>query len=146
MARLFSKLVAAAAGTFARVLDCVPALAAAWLVLRGAELWHGHAAGAPYAAVAVAALVNDGLALLRYGFVLMLAALPLLLIRSTRWRVRALGAGWTMLLCVQAALVQYHWVAGTPLGADLFGYSLGEVRTTVAGGSSRHAPPGWRSR
>jgi len=34
---------------------------------------------------------------------------------------------------VQAALVQYHWVAGVPLGADLFGYSRSEIATTAGG-------------
>jgi phosphoglycerol transferase MdoB-like AlkP superfamily enzyme len=120
---------------FARVLDCVPALATSWLVLRAAELLHGRAADS-LAALVLSALVNDGLALLRHGFVLMLLALPLLLIPSVRWRVRAIGLAWTMLLCVQAALVQYHWVAGVPLGADLFGYSYREVGTTVASGWS----------
>jgi phosphoglycerol transferase MdoB-like AlkP superfamily enzyme len=131
-----AKCVAAAGNACARVLDCLPALALSWLVLRVAELGHGHPGGSSFAALALPALFNDGLALVRHGFVLMLSALPLLLAPSARWQVRLLGIAWTVLLCVQAALVQYHWVAGVPLGADLFGYSLDEMRTTVAGGWS----------
>jgi phosphoglycerol transferase MdoB-like AlkP superfamily enzyme len=135
MAGPVSRFAAAAAELFARVFDCVPALAVSWLVLRAAELLHGHAGNAVAASI-LSALVNDGLSLLRHGFVLMLAALPLLAIPSPRWRMRALSLCWTLLLCVQAALVQYQWIAGVPLGADLFGYSFSEMRTTVAGGWS----------
>jgi hypothetical protein len=39
-----------------------------------------------------------------------------------------------VLLAAQAGLLQYHWIAGVPLGADLFGYTRAEVATTVAGG------------
>lgn len=130
------RLGATVAAVLARVLECLPALGFSWLVLRAAELVRGHDTGTSFGVLALSAVINDALALARHGFVLMLLALPLLVIPSDRWRVRALGLCWTLLLCVQAVLVQYHWVAGVPLGADLFGYTPDEIRTTVAGGWS----------
>ena len=114
--------------------DALPALVLAWLCLRIAEAIHASGAGVPQATLFGAGLGNDLLSLLRFGFVFLLGALPLALIRSPRWRTLVLGLVWSALLLAHAALLQYHWVAGVPLGADLFAYSSGEVAATVAGG------------
>jgi hypothetical protein len=115
-------------------LDTLPALILAWLCLRIAEAVHASGIGVPQATLFGAGLGNDLLSLLRFGFVFLLGALPLALIPSLRWRTLTLGLVWSALLFAHAALLQYHWAAGVPLGADLFAYSGTEVATTVAGG------------
>ncbi len=124
----------ALAHALAHALAALPALAAAWLCLRIAESIHAGAAGMPQSTLFGAAVGNDALALLRYAFLILLAALPLALTTSRRLRTVLLGAGWSVLLCAHAALLQYHWSAGVPLGADLFGYAPGEIGKTVAAG------------
>lgn len=114
--------------------EALPALVLAWLCLRIAEAIHASGAGVPQVTLFGAALGNDLLSLLRFGFVFLLGALPLALISSPRWRTLALGLAWSALLFAHAALMQYHWVAGVPLGADLFACSSGEVGATIAGG------------
>lgn len=114
--------------------DALPALVLAWLCLRIAEAVHASGIGVPQATLFGAGLGNDLLSLLRFGFVFLLGALPLAVIPAARWRTLALGLVWSALLFAHAALLQYHWAAGVPLGADLFAYSGTEVATTVAGG------------
>lgn len=116
------------------VLECLPALMAAWLCLRIAEGIHAGAAGVPQSTLFGVGVGNDALVLLRYAFIFQLAALPLAFVASPKRRIVFIGLLWSVLLCAQAALQQYHWVSGVPLGADLFAYSGGEVATTVAGG------------
>jgi hypothetical protein len=115
----------------ATVLECLPALVAAWLVLRIVETVHGGAAGLKTGALFGPALANDLLALLRHACLLLPVALPLALLPGRRARVLALGLVWSLLLAVHALLLQYHWTAGVPLGADLFGYSRAEIATTL---------------
>jgi hypothetical protein len=124
----------AALDACAFVLESTPALMCAWLCLRIAEGIHAGAAGVPQSTLLGVGVGNDALTLLRYAFVFMLAALPLAFIASRRLRIACIGTVWSVLLCAQAALQQYHWVSGVPLGADLFAYSGAEVATTVAGG------------
>lgn len=126
-----------AGDALAHALAALPALVAAWLCLRGAESLHAAGAGLPQSTLFGAAIGNDALALLRYAFLILLAALPLGLSTSRRVRTMLLGLGWSALLCAHAALLHYHWSAGVPLGADLFAYSFTEIGTTVAGA---HAP------
>ena len=114
--------------------EALPALVLAWLCLRIAEAIHASGAGVPQSGLFGAGLGNDLLSLLRFCFVFLLGALPLALVPSRRWRTVLLGAIWSLLLLAHAALLQYHWISGVPLGADLFAYSAGEVRSTVAGG------------
>lgn len=115
-------------------LAAFPALAAAWLCLRIAEAIHASGAGVAQSSLFGAGLGNDLLSLLRFAFVFLVGALPLALIPSRRWRTAILGLSWSALLLAHAALLQYHWVSGVPLGADLFAYSAGEVGATIAGG------------
>ena len=125
------KLLARVKGALATALETLPALVAGWLVLRIAETIHAGAGGIKVSVLFGPALANDLLALARYGFVFLLGAVPLALLPRRRWRVAALGIVWGALLAVQAGLLQYHWTAGVPLGADLFGYARAEIATTV---------------
>jgi phosphoglycerol transferase MdoB-like AlkP superfamily enzyme len=130
--RSFSgKVQARVKGALATALETLPALLAGWLVLRIAETIHAGAGGIKVSVLFGPALANDLLALARYAFVFLLGAVPLALLPRRRWRVVALGIVWGALLAAQAGLLQYHWAAGVPLGADLFGYSRAEIATTV---------------
>lgn len=126
----------AVGGALAFGLASLPALVAAMLVLRIAEGIHAAAAGVPQSTLFGAAIANDALALLRYGFIALLPALPLALVGSPRARLLLLGAGWSLLLLIHAALLQYGWVAGVPLGADLFAYSGREIGMTASAGAT----------
>ena len=125
------KLLARVKGAVATAFETLPALVAGWLVLRIAETIHAGTGGIKVSVLAGPALANDLLALARYGFVFLLGAVPLALLPRRRWRVMALGVLWGALLAVQAGLLQFHWTAGVPLGADLFGYSRAEIATTT---------------
>jgi len=122
------------------VLSCLPALVLAWLCLRVAESWHAAGGDMKVSILFGPALANDLLSLLRYGFLFVLGAPLLALVPAPRWRRALLGVCWSPLLAAQAGLLQYHWVAGVPLGADLFGYTGAEVATTVGGGWRANAP------
>ena len=127
------RLLARLGGAMATACECLPALLAGWLVLRIAETFHAGAGNVDVSVLFGPALANDLLALARYAFVFLLGALPLAVLPHRRWRVVALGVAWGALLAVQAGLMQYHWTAGVPLGADLFGYSRAEIATTLGG-------------
>ena len=124
----------ALAAALGEVLSCLPALMLAWLCLRVAETWHAAGGEIRVATMFGPALANDLLALLRYGFLFVLCAPLLALVPARRWRVLLLGLAWSLLLAIEAGLLQYHWIAGVPLGADLFGYTRAELATTVGGG------------
>jgi arylsulfatase A-like enzyme len=134
------RALGAAGDAMATALDCQAALALAWLVLRVAETAHASAAGVKVGTLFGPALANDLLALLRHAFVLLVGAIPLALLPRRGWRVAALGAWFALLTVVDAGLIEYHWTAGVPLGADLFGYSRAEIATT-AGGRMQVATP-----
>lgn len=99
--------------------------------LQGAS-WDGNQRWA----IAGIALVQAGLVLLRLVPLLLLVSLPVLAIRRRVPRVLLLAVVWSLLLVVQAMLDQYYQVAQVPLGADLFGYSTAEIRTTLADGAA----------
>lgn len=84
-------------------------------------------------AIAGIALAQAALVLLRAVPILLLLSLPLLALRRERLRIAVLAVLWSLFVMVQAGLNQYFQVAHVPLGADLFGYSLAEIRTTVSG-------------
>jgi uncharacterized sulfatase len=129
-------------GAAARFLDCLPALVLALLCLRTAELIAGIQTGsglteaAPTAATAIGL---DLVSLARYLPGLFLCSLPFFLIRSRRGSFYAIGLAWSLLVLVQAALVQYFLTARVPLGSDLFAYSWRDIQTTVAGSASLDA-------
>lgn len=123
----------------------LPVLLAAQLVL---ALWWavlalpdtGAAAGLPIVALAVA---NQLLFLLRSMPVLLLLAWPLAALQRPQMRVFAVGLLWSLYLLLQLGLEQYYVAARVPLGADLFGYSSAEIRTTVGGAGSGIGWLGW---
>jgi hypothetical protein len=122
------------------VASCLPALVLAWLCLRMAETWHVAGGEIKVSILFGPALANDLLSLLRFGFLFVLGAPLLALVPARRWRIALLGGLWSLLLAGQVGLLQYHWIAGVPLGADLFGYTRAEVATTVGGGWRVDAP------
>ncbi len=127
----------------ARFLGWLPALVAAQcvLVMGAMSLDLPHAAWTWSGKLSIAAV---GLV---QGLLLLLCALPLLFLLSWPWlrlqsaRAALLGTGvvWSLFVAIQAALDHYFHVAGTPLGADLFGYSRAEIATTVADGAATGA-------
>jgi hypothetical protein len=118
----------------ADVLSCLPALMLAWLCLRAAESWHAAGAEVKVAILFGPALATDLLSLLRYGFLFVVGAPLLAIVPARNWRIALLGGSWSLLLAFHAGLLQYHWISGVPLGADLFDYTRAEVAATVAGG------------
>lgn len=56
-------------------------------------------------------------------------------IRDVMWRW-VIGIGGLKILLIQVILTHYEFVAGVPLGADLWAYSLSEIITTVKGSPS----------
>lgn len=117
----------------ARLVAWWPALLAAQLVL---ALWAAARALPPGVAAPAVASVAAGsqlLFLLRALPLLCLLAWPLAALRSRRAALVGVGGVWSLFLLLQAGLEQYYLVARVPLGADLFGYSAAEIRTTVAG-------------
>lgn len=122
----------------AAFLDRLPALLVAMLCLRVGEVIAGSQTGAATGSVArvlVWAVLADAVNLLRYLALLFLLSLPFLLVRSRRAGFIGLGLFWTIVLLVQAALVQYSLTARVPLGSDLFGYSSADLLATVQGGA-----------
>ncbi|TCT25395.1 LTA synthase family protein [Thermomonas haemolytica] len=119
-------------GAGARLLAWLPALLVAQLVL---ALWAGARALPPGAGVAAWALAVAGqlLFLLRALPLLLPASLALAALPARRWALLGVGACWALFLLAQALLEQYFLTAGVALGADLFGYRLEEIRTTLGG-------------
>ena len=117
----------------ARLLAWLPALLLAQLVL--ALWWTTRAlpAAAPVLPVLALALGGQMLFLLRALPLLCLLAWLLAGLRSRRAARLAVALSWSAFLLWQALLEQYFLTAGVPLGADLFGYSLTEIRTTLGG-------------
>ena len=130
--------VGAAASRFVGLL---PAILLAGLCLRVAELGAGMPPGVALLVVlrlSARALAGDLYVLARFLPLLFLMSLAPLLINSRRGRCWGLGLSWSVLIALQAALVQYFITARVPLGADLFGYSLRDVHETVSAGLSFH--------
>ena len=120
-----------------RFVGLIPALLLAVLGLRMAELGAGMPPGAVLAdaaRISARALAGDVYVLVRFLPLLFLWSLAPLMAKSRRGRFWGLGLAWSVLIAVQAALVQYFITTSVPLGADLYGYSLREVHKTVAAG------------
>jgi arylsulfatase A-like enzyme len=119
---------------WSRFAEVFPALLPAQFVLAAGALVHGVARGDHQQwAVAGVALAQAALALLRAAPFLLLLSLPLLALPRPRLRVAAVAVCWSLFVVMQVALDQYFQVARVPLGADLFGYSVAEIRTTLSG-------------
>lgn len=119
---------------WSRFAALFPALLPAQFVLAAGALVHGVARGDHQKwAVAGVALAQAAVALLRAAPFLLLLSLPLLALPRPRLRVAAVAVAWSLFIVMQVALDQYFQVARVPLGADLFGYSVAEIRTTLSG-------------
>ncbi len=119
-------------GAGARLLAWLPALLAAQLML---ALWMGMRALPPGAGAAAVMLAigNDLLFLLRAMPLLLPVSLALAALPARRWALLGVAACWALFLLAQALLALYFQTAGVALGADLFGYRLDEIRTTLGG-------------
>lgn len=135
--RASSRAAAHGGNAWSRFCAAFPALLAAQLVLVAGAVANGVAdtvlIGGQEWAVAGFALAQALLVLLRATPILLLFSLPVLAIGRARPRMIALTVTWSLFIVAQAVLDQYFQVAHVPLGADLFGYSLAEIRTTLSG-------------
>jgi uncharacterized sulfatase len=132
--RATAEAIAAAAARFLRAL---PALLLAWMWLRAAELATALPPGSAAATalpVVARALADDVYALARHLPLLFLYSLLPLLLRTPRAQRWCLGVAWSLLVLLQAALIQYSTSARVPLGSDLYAYSWGDVSQTVNAG------------
>lgn len=114
-------------------MECLPALLFAAICMRISELKMALAQSGTGAGEFPPSFGNDLLALIRYAPILFLLSLPLLMTDDRRRQTIRVGIFWTLVLVAHTALVTYYFTAGVPLGADLYAYSLAEIRTTVAG-------------
>ncbi len=136
MASLPARVIAQRATVAAnRFLRCLPALLLALLCLRAVELAAGSPVDAPAGQridLVLGALAVDAVDLTAGLPLLFLVSLPLLWGHALRWR--ALAVLWSAAVLAQTALLQYFLTTRVPLGGDLYGYSLPEIRETIAGG------------
>ena len=119
-----------------RFLAALPALALGLVLLRLAELVEGWPPGATAGARSssvVRAFLEDLLAFGRHVPVLFLVSWPVLALRSRWARFLAISGLWSALILAQLGLVAYFLDTRVPLGADLFSYSWGEMKTSAAG-------------
>ncbi|OGR77525.1 MAG: hypothetical protein A2X32_01250 [Elusimicrobia bacterium GWC2_64_44] len=126
------------AGEFFRFL---PALLAALLLLRAAELLSGMEPGTAFGTAALVWLTAAALdlyALAKYLPLLFLLSLPLL--GRKNGSVTGLGLAWSVFLLLQMVMVQYYFKSGVPLGADMYAYSLKDIFTTVKGAGALSVP------
>ncbi|MGH8053810.1 MAG: LTA synthase family protein [Stenotrophomonas sp.] len=128
------------ASAWSRFSSAFPALLLAQCVLVAGAVLNG-VAGATWDgnqkwAIAGVAAVQAVLVLLRAVPILLLLSLPLLALKRTWLRGAAVALLWSLFIAVQALLDQYFQVAHVPLGADVFGYSIAEIRTTLADGAA----------
>lgn len=128
-------------GALARFLSLLPALLLAEAAL---GLWSLYAALPPAGAsdawrIGATSFAGGALLLLRALPLLFLLAWPLLRLRGPRARAVAVGLLFTAWLLARIALEQFYLAARVPLGAELFGYSFAELRTTVGAGARTDA-------
>ena len=131
------RLIDGASGAVARFVGLLPPLLVAVLCLRAAELGAGMPSDVGFTdAIRISAwsLAGDGYVLARFLPLLWLLSLAALLANSRRVVFWGLGLIWSVLLAVQAALIQYFATARVPLGADLYAYSWRDVHETAAAG------------
>lgn len=122
----------AAVSAASRFVAWLPALLLAQLALSAWAACRALPPGGAWQLVGLA-VGNQLLFLLRALPILFLSSWPLLALRPARLRLLAVGALWSLFLLWQVGLEQYYLTSRVPLGADLFGYSLAEIRTTVGG-------------
>lgn len=121
--------LAAMDGALRTLMAPLAALLAALCLLRVPELIRAFTADTPPGLLALQWWWAEW-ALARWLLVWCLLTAPLLWIADERQRLRGFVLLSAMVVVLQAALQYYHALAGVPLGADLFAYSLAEILTT----------------
>lgn len=123
-----------ALGSFAALL---PAVLLAFVVAHAIELAAGSQAGAGAGVLRLVgpALWSDVLVTVKFAPLMFALSLPVLLLGRGRWRLVGVGLLWALPVLVQSMLGEYFLTTRVPLGADLFGYSWGELRATVVAGT-----------
>lgn len=123
-----------ALGSFAALL---PAVLLAFVVAHAIELAAGSQAGAGAGVLRLVgpALWSDVLVTVKFAPLMFALSLPVLLLGRGRWRLVGVGLLWAVPVLAQSMLGEYFLTTRVPLGADLFGYSWSELRTTVAAGA-----------
>jgi Sulfatase len=122
-----------------RVIAWLPALVLGLLCQRAGEVlaaWPALDGTGSLAQDLPSLLLHDLLALLRWWPALALACLPWSAPAAATAGRRVFGFLCTVLLLAQGLLIQYSLTAGAPLGADLFAYSLADIRQAMAGSIS----------
>ena len=126
-----------AATANARLMHWLPALVPAQVLM---ALWvpvQLVREGSATSAVVGFAVANQLLFLLRALPLLALLSWPLAMVRSPRWALGSVGTLWALFLILQSGLERYYLMSRVPLGADLYAYSLSEIRTTSSGTSAQ---------
>ena len=108
-------------------------LCVAMELLRLPELLHQTNAHDAWLDVLGSILVNDVLTILQGMAIWGLLASPSLALTNPSARRFLMVGVSTLVLAVEASLIHYYQVAGVPLGADLFSYSLREMLTISSG-------------
>ena len=117
----------------ARLMRWLPALVPAQVLM---ALWvpvQLVREGSVTSTVVGLAVANQLLFLLRALPLLGLLSWPLAMVRSPRWAVGTVGTLWALFLMLQSSLERYYLTSRVPLSADLYAYSLNEIRTTTGG-------------
>jgi len=128
-----STLRGAGATASDRLVRWLPALVPAQVVM---ALWvpvQLTVEGSATSTVVAVAVANQLLLLLRALPVLALLSWPLARLRPQRWALGTVGTLWAVFLMFQAFLERYYLTSRVPLGADIYAYNLGEIRTTTGG-------------
>lgn len=123
--------------TSARLLRWLPALVPAQVIV---ALWvpvQLVQEGSLAPTVVGIAVANQLLFLLRAIPLLGLFSWPLARLRSPRWALGTVGTLWALFLMLQSLLERYYLTSRVPLGADLYAYTLSEIRTTSSGTSAQ---------
>lgn len=115
----------------------LPAVVLAIVVAHAVELVAATQAGTRlYALKLVApALWSDLLTTVKCLPALFLLSLPVLALARGRWQLVGLGLLWSLPVLAQAMLGEYFLTTRVPLGADVFGYTWSELRTSVRAGA-----------
>lgn len=126
-----------AANASGRLLRWLPALVPAQVIV---ALWvpvQLVQEGSLAPTVVGIAVANQLLFLLRAIPLLGLFSWPLAMLRSPRWALGTVGTLWALFLILQSLLERYYLTSRVPLGADLYAYTLSEIRTTTSGTSAQ---------
>ena len=112
-----------------RTMTYFPALITSFLIIRVVEF---SILDGLYPEIIIQSIKNDLASLARYLPGLTLISLLPLLLPYPKISNSLIFCFWSLVICIQALLVQYFLTSGVPLGADIFGYSYQELRLTLS--------------